>query len=210
MSITSFPDIIEQARQVIRSDAKAVLAAENSLTGEFSSAAAIVSSCKGKILVVGSGTSGKIADRAAHLFSVAGSPAFTIAPDAGLHGGLGVVQAEDVVLAISKGGSSAELNEFCKRSKTLCKHLIVITADPKSALASLADCVITLHLPEDTDLGGVVATGCTLAAAAITDALVEIARVSRGYNWEQVLFTHPSGAVGRDTDKSLKRLGTDQ
>ena len=65
-----------------------------------------------------------------------------------------------------------------------------------------------LKLPADGDLGGVVATGSSLAAAAVTDVLAEMLRVARDYSWESLPFTHPSGAVGRDAEKSLKRLGS--
>jgi len=70
----------------------------------------------------------------------------------------------------------------------------------------MADHVITFHVPEESDLGGVLATGSSLATAAITDALVESCRIARNYSWEKVLFTHPSGAVGRDSGQSLERL----
>ena len=107
---------------------------------------------------------------------------------------------------MSKGGSSVELNEFCARAKALCDGLVCITADRRSPLAALSDHVIHLALPANSDLGSVVATGSSLAAAAVTDALVELCRIGRGYGWDRVLFTHPSGAVGRDAQASLERL----
>lgn len=197
---------VDRAKLVIRSDAAAIIAALDGVDQAFLAVAKTFLACKGKILVTGSGTSGAIASRAAHLLSVGGTPAFYLPPADGLHGGLGVLQAEDLVLALSKGGSSAELNDFCERAKTLCAGLISITADPASPLAAMSDHVITLTLPAGSDLGSVVATGSSLAAAAVTDALVEVCRVARGYGWDKLLFTHPSGAVGRDADESLKRL----
>lgn len=197
---------VTRAKQVIRADAAAIQGTLDGVDDAFLAVARKFVACKGKILVTGSGTSGAIASRAAHLLSVGGTPAFYLPPADGLHGGLGVLQSEDLVLAISKGGSSAELNDFCARAKTLCAGLMSITADPSSALAKLSDDVIRLTLPEDSDLGAVVATGSSLAAAAVTDALVEVCRIARGYGWDRVLFTHPSGAVGRDAEDSLKRL----
>ncbi|WP_454818836.1 SIS domain-containing protein [Labrys neptuniae] len=197
---------LDRAKEVVRSDADAILAALEGIDGEFLAVARLFAECRGKILVTGSGTSGNIAGRAAHLLSVGGTPAFYLPPADGLHGGLGVLGPEDLVLALSKGGSSDELNEFCKRAKTLCAGLISITADKASALAALSDHVIHLILPARSDLGAVVATGSSLATAAITDALVEVCRVARGYSWDRLLFTHPAGAVGRDAEQSLKRL----
>ena len=197
---------VGRAKQVIRADAAAILGTLDGVDETFLDVARKFIECKGKILVTGSGTSGSIASRAAHLLSVGGTPAFYLPPAEGLHGGLGVLQPEDLVLALSKGGSSDELVEFCKRAKTLCAGLISITADPRSALAVMSDHVIQLTLPPDSDLGEVVATGSSLATAAMTDALVEVCRVARGYGWDKLLFTHPSGAVGRDAEESLRRL----
>ncbi|MES5047209.1 SIS domain-containing protein [Rhizobium nepotum] len=197
---------MDRAKDVIRADAAAILGALDGIDETIVTVAEMFVSCKGKILVTGSGTSGAIASRAAHLLSVGGTPAFYLSPTDGLHGGLGVLQKEDLVLALSKGGSSAELNEFCERAKTLCAGLISITASPESPLGKMSDHVIRLTVPADSDLGAVVATGSSLATAAITDALVEVCRVGRGYGWDKILYTHPSGAVGRDAVDSLKRL----
>lgn len=203
-------DILESARRVVRADAGAITAALDSLDDSFLAAATAIAQCTGKVLVTGSGTSGIVADRAAHLLSVGGTPAFHLSPARGLHGGLGVLRAPDVVLALSKGGSSSELNEFCRRARTLCQCLIVITGDAASELGQLADHCVRLSVPDDADLGGVLATGSSLAAAAVTDAFVEVARLMRSYEWQQVLFTHPLGAVGRDAEATLQRLGTDK
>ncbi|HTI01771.1 MAG TPA: SIS domain-containing protein [Acidisoma sp.] len=186
------------ARRVIQANGSAVTAAETALGPAFVQVCRELADGSGKVLVTGSGTSGAVAMRAAHLLSVAGTPAFYLSPADGLHGGLGVLRAEDTVIAISKGGSSAELNEFCKRARTLSRCLIVVTATADSELASLADYLLPLKLPADADLGAIIATGSSLAAAALLDAITDVTRVMRGYGWDQVLYTHPAGAVGRD------------
>jgi len=199
--------VLETAGRVIDAGASAVAAARGALDDGFVATARELAGCAGKVLVTGSGTSGTIGQRAAHLLSVGGTPAFFLSPSDGLHGGLGVLRGDDMVLAISKGGSSAELNDFCRRARQVAGALCVITASRESELAGLADHVILLDVPETADLGSVLATGSSLAAAAVTDALVEVSRVARGYDWSNVLFTHPSGAVGRDAARTLQRLG---
>ena len=199
-------ELVSVARSVIEADARAISATLNALDGEFIEVANLLSAVTGKVLVTGSGTSGTIAARGAHLLSVCGTPAFYLSPADGLHGGLGVLQPADVLIALSKGGSSTELNEFCARAKSLCRAVIAITAAGGSTLADLADHVIIIPLDEDSDLGAVVATGSSLAAGAVLDALCEICRIVKVYRWERVLFTHPSGAVGRDAEQSLTRL----
>ena len=198
--------LIALARSVIEADEKAVHAALEAVDEAFVQVARLLSGAEGKVLVTGCGTSGAIAARAAHMLSVCGCPAFYLPPDDGLHGGLGVLQPNDLLIALSKGGGSAPLNEFCRLAKSLCRAVIAITAAPKSTLAEIADHVVALKIDKDADLGDVVATGSSLATAAILDALCEVARVSRGYDWRRLLFTHPSGAVGRDAAQTIERL----
>jgi D-arabinose 5-phosphate isomerase GutQ len=199
-------ELVRIARAVIEADSRAVQATVGALDEQFVRAARLLSTGTGKVLVTGSGTSGAVANRAAHLLSVSGTPAFFLPPADGLHGGLGVLQPEDLLLALSKGGGSDELNEFCRRAKSLCRAVVAVTADPDSVLAAIADCVICVKLADDADLGAVVATGSSLAIAAIVDALSEIGRIVRNYDWERILFTHPSGAVGRNSLETLERL----
>jgi D-arabinose 5-phosphate isomerase GutQ len=190
--------ILAIAGRVIMADSAAVAAAATALGDPFIRVCKLLAASRGKVLVTGSGTSGAIAIRAAHLLSVAGTPAFHLSPTDGLHGGLGVLRSEDSVIAISKGGSSTELNEFCRRARSLAGRLIVVTAAPESELAGLADHVLPLTLPADADLGAIIATGSSLAAAALLDAIIDATRVMRGYSWDQVIYTHPAGAVGRN------------
>jgi arabinose-5-phosphate isomerase len=185
------------ARAVVGANARAVASAESAVDDDFVAAAATLARCRGKVVVTGSGTSGCIAERAAHLLSVGGTPAFAFSPADGLHGGLGAITADDVVLALSKGGGSDELNAFCLNARDRAAALVVVTATADTALAAAADHRILLTLPPDVDLGGIIATGSSLAAAAVTDALVEASRRARGYGFDEVLATHPGGAVGR-------------
>ncbi|MEY2604955.1 MAG: hypothetical protein QOH31_2764 [Verrucomicrobiota bacterium] len=203
-------DCLQRARQVIVDESAAVLSAAESLDQKFVDVAQVLLACSGKVLITGSGTSGTIAKRAAHLFSVGGTPSLYLSPDDGLHGGLGVLRKNDVVIAISKGGASKELNQFCSRAHALAAAVIVITAAAESELANMADHVLQLRLPVQSDLGTVVATGSSLAAAALLDALVEVTRAARGYSWTDFFFTHPSGAVGKNAEEALHRLNQEE
>ena len=136
MSGVDHAKLLAVARSVIEADARAVHATLSALNEGFLEVARLLAMMSGKALVTGSGTSGNIASRGAHLLSVCGTPAFYLSPAEGLHGGLGALQPDDVVIALSKGGGSEELNEFCRRAKALCRAVIIITGSPKSAFGS--------------------------------------------------------------------------
>lgn len=199
-------ELRDLSARVIEAESRAVLRAAAAIDDTFVAVVRLLTACAGKIVVVGSGTSGAIAARAAHLFSVGGTPAFRLSPSDGLHGGLGVLRRDDVVIALSKGGGSTELNEFCRLARPLCGGLVALTSRRDSPLASLVDHVILLPSTSDDDLGGVVATGSSLATASVLDALVEAGRLARDYSWEQLLYTHPAGAVGQEAAQTLRRL----
>ncbi len=208
MQHLSSQEIKALAGRVIDAESRAVAAASASIDDAFVQVAQLLVQCQGKIVVVGSGTNGAVARRASHLLSVGGMPSFSLSPSDGLHGGLGVLRPADIVVALSKGGGSQELNDFCRRARSLCGALVGFTARADSELATLVDHVVLLRMADDADLGGVIATGSTLTTSALLDALVEIGRVARGYSWKDLLYTHPAGAVGHDAEQSLGRLGT--
>jgi arabinose-5-phosphate isomerase len=192
----------------IEKEAEAVSSAAGAIGETFARVVRLLSECEGKVVVTGSGTSASIARRAAHLFSVTGTPSFFLSPGDGLHGGLGAIRGEDIVIAVSKGGDSSELNEFCSRGKELGKALVAVTSAKDSPLVRLADHALFIPLVPDADLGKVVATGSSLAAGALLDGLAEACRVTRGYEWKSFFFTHPGGAVGKNAAATLDGLTT--
>jgi D-arabinose 5-phosphate isomerase GutQ len=169
----------------------------DSLDESFVAAVRLIRMAQGKVVTVGVGTSGPVARRMAHLLSTSGTPSLFLHPGDALHGGLGAITPADVVLAISKGGGSAELNEFIRLAKTRGAALLVLTANAESPLARLADVAVVLPQTPDSDPGGIIAMGSSLAAAAWGDALAIVLMQISGYNWDQVVAAHPSGAVGQ-------------
>jgi arabinose-5-phosphate isomerase len=138
-----------------------------------------------------------------HLLSVAGSPSLFLHPTEGLHGGLGAITPDDLLIAISKGGQSGELNEFTRRAKQRGAGVIVLTSDGASPLAKLGDLTVVIETVEGSDPAGIIAMGSTLAASAWGDALALVTMQMRGYEWDEVLFTHPGGAVGQRAASAL-------
>lgn len=184
------------ARQTVLAEAAAVAAVADQLDATFLDVYEQLLACRGKVFVVGSGTSGTIARRMAHLLSFCGTPSAFLHPTDALHGTMGVLTGDDIVIAISRGGQTAEINELMPLARRRGVRLIALTSAPTSPMAQLADTVVTLEITEGADPGGVIAMGSTLATAAWGDALAVLLMRQRGYTWTQMLETHPSGSVG--------------
>ena len=197
------------ARERIWAEAEAVAAVADQLDDSFVAAAQLALDCAGKVFTVGSGTSGMVARRMAHLLSVCGQPAVFLHPMDALHGSSGALATGDVMIAISKGGESAEINELCALARTRGVSVIALTANPRSAIGDLADVVVSLTTRDDADPGGIVAMGSTLVTSVWGDALGYVLMHHNGYSWDQVLEAHPAGAVGQRSDRP-EQLAADQ
>ncbi|GAB3618592.1 hypothetical protein GCM10027416_31490 [Okibacterium endophyticum] len=196
----STPSALEVAREVVRSEAAGVLAVASQIDDTFTQVADLLYACTGKVFVTGSGTSGTIARRMAHLLAVCGTPSAFIHPMDALHGTMGVLAPGDVLIAISRGGESAEINDLCRRAQKRSVTVVALTAEAASTFGTLADITVTLTTEGDADPGGVIAMGSTLVTAVWGDALACVLMRRRGYGWDQVLETHPAGAVGLITE----------
>ena len=196
---------LEACKELIRREAGDVLNTVDSLDEAFVGVAGLILACSGKVICSGAGTSGTVARRMAHLFNVTGTPALYQNPSDALHGSLGVVTKSDVVIAISKGGESDELCEFVKRSKARGAQIVVITAFEHSSLEGLSDyCCVLPYYSGDPE--NVLAMGSTLSNCAWGDALAMYVRAARNFAWDDILFLHPGGKVGKESANTLRRL----
>lgn len=193
--------ILEAARDVIRAEAAGVAAAVDALDQTFLDVARLLFDCTGKVFVIGSGTSGAVARRMAHLLAVAGTPSVFMHPADALHGTMGAVTPGDIVIAISRGGGSAEVNDCAERTRARGAVIVALTAKGESALARSADHAVVLPMHPGIDPGDVIAMGSTLVTSVWGDAMAVVLMRLRGYSWSDVLFTHPSGAVGLVSDE---------
>lgn len=189
--------MLDAARKTIIDEAAAVAAVADQLDESFLAVHEQLLACTGKVFIAGSGTSGTIARRMAHLLSVCGTPAAFLHPMDALHGTMGVLTRGDILITISKGGESTEINDLIVLARRRDVRIIALTSKPESTMAKLADTVVTLHNLEGADPGNVIAMGSTLVTAVWGDALALLLMRQRGYTWKQMLETHPGGAVGK-------------
>lgn len=205
-------EVLDAAREAIRREGSGVAGVAERIDETFLEVVELLRACTGKVFVTGSGTNGAVARRMAHLLSVCGTPSLFLPGMDALHGTMGAVVAGDVLITISRGGESGELNDLSSRVKQRGVPVVALTAAPESTLARLADISVVLDAENEVDPGGVIAMGSTLIAAVWGDALAYVLMRLRGYGWDEVLFTHPAGAVGQleSLPPALAALGPDQ
>jgi arabinose-5-phosphate isomerase len=189
--------ILEMATDVISLESSAVASLAEQLKPSLAKAAQTMLDCKGHVIVSGSGTSHAVALRFAHLLSCSGTPALFLHPGDSQHGAAGAVRAEDVLVALSKGGETAEVNFLASVAKERGATVIGVTEKPESTLGRLSDIVLEVKAPDNVDPYGMIATGSSLFNSAFCDALCVVMLNLRGYSLEQFGRTHPGGAVGR-------------
>jgi D-arabinose 5-phosphate isomerase GutQ len=194
-------EIVDTARLLIRREASAIAGLVDQIGEQFVSVVKLILATPGKVVTTGTGTSGIMAERLAHLLAVSGTPAFYLPCLDALHGGMGAIAPTDLVIAISKGGQSAELMQLAARLSERSVHVVAVTEAPESPFAQAAATVVAIATnPPDADLGGLIATGSTLVAGAWGDALAATLMAIRGHSWEEVVSTHPGGIVGQQTE----------
>ena len=195
-------EILSVAIETIRLESQAVDAISAQLDENFIAAARALLGCKGHVLVAGSGTSRAVGERLAHLLSCCGTPALFIHPGDSQHGLSGAVREADVLIALSKGGETTEVNYLAGIAKDHGAKVIALTEKPESSLGKASDICLKVVALAGVDPYGMIATGSSLVNAAFGDALCVVLLKLRGYSLEAFSETHPGGAVG----KKIKEL----
>jgi len=189
-------EILTLAAAVIRQESAAVAALTAQLNPSFVDAARLLLACQGHVLVAGAGTSHAVGARLAHLLTCCGTPALFLHPGDSQHGLAGAVTGRDVLIALSKGGETTEVNALARTARSRGAKVIAITEKPGASLGQLSDVILQVVAPAEVDPYGMIATGSSLVNAAFGDALCVVLLQLRGYTREQFGQTHPGGAVG--------------
>ncbi len=153
--------------------------------------------CPGKVVVMGMGKSGHIGRKMAATFASTGTPAFFVHPGEASHGDLGMVTAQDIVIAISNSGESNEILALIPVLKRLNVPLISMTGRPESSMAKAADIHLCIHVPKEACPLGLAPTTSTTATLVMGDALAVALLQARGFTAEDFALSHPGGALGR-------------
>lgn len=185
------------ARKVLETEAKAILGLLPRLNEGFHRAVSLIKDCKGRVVVTGVGKSGIIGRKIAATLTSTGTPAFFMHSAEAVHGDLGVIQPDDVVLAISNSGSTSEIVHLLKTFKRIGTPLVVITGGPESPLAQAADAVLDCSVSVEACPWNLVPTASTTAALALGDALALTVSDAKAFTVEDFLSLHPGGKLGQ-------------
>ena len=185
------------ARKVLHTEAAAILALLERLDESFERAVRLLLECRGRVIVTGMGKSGIICRKIAATLSSTGTPAFFLHPAEAIHGDLGVLQSEDVILALSYSGETDELLRLLETIKRLGAKLVAITGDCRSTLGQAADVALDCRVSEEACPMNLVPTASTTAALALGDALAMTLLVAKGFSQEHFASLHPGGKLGK-------------
>lgn len=185
------------ARKVLQTEAAAILALVDRLDQRFERAVRLLLDCRGRVIVTGMGKSGIICRKIAATLASTGTPAFFLHPAEAIHGDLGVLQADDVVIALSYSGETEELLRLLETIKRLGARLIAVTGDCASTLGRAADVTLDCRVSEEACPMNLVPTASTTAALALGDALAMTLLVAKGFRQEDFANLHPGGKLGK-------------
>ena len=199
-------NIIDIAKKVLRIEADAVAALAEKLDSTFEKAIEIIFKSRGRVVVTGMGKSGLVGKKIAATLASTGTPAFFMHPAEASHGDLGMVTSDDVIIAISNSGETAELSGLIPFLKRFNVGLIAMTGSRNSTLAKSADVHLDVSVKEEACPLGVVPTASTTAALAMGDAIAVALLVKRGLKQEDFAFFHPGGNLGKKLFIKVKDL----
>ncbi|KPJ68395.1 MAG: hypothetical protein AMJ45_02425 [Syntrophobacter sp. DG_60] len=198
--------IIRLAKEVLQIEAEGVLALMDKLGSHFHQAVALISQAKGRVIVTGIGKSGIIGRKIAATLNSTGTPALFLHPAEAMHGDLGMVTKEDVVLVISNSGETEEITALIPSFKRLDVPIIAFTGNPNSILARHSEAIIDTGVKREACPLGLVPTASTTAALAMGDALSVALLEKRRFSPQEFKHYHPGGSLGKRVSARAKDL----
>ena len=197
-------EILSEIRRSIAIEAESIRRLADDMNEEsVLRTAKVLQNCKGKVILSGCGTSAMAARKIAHSLNCIEIPALFLSPADAVHGGLGVLQEEDILILITKGGNTKELVNLIPACKIKKAFLIGVSENPESTVATEADIYLKVRVEKEPCRFNMLATASTLAVISMFDSICIALMQMTGYTREQFAVIHPGGAVG---DRLLNNL----
>ena len=189
--------LLNAARRVIRMEAEAVALVESTLGPDFLSAIEMLLRCQARVITTWMGKAGLIGRKAAATFASTGTPSFFVHPAEAVHGDLGMITGDDVIIAYSHRGQTEEVLRIIPYIRHIKAGLIAITSNPDSELAKNAEVALVLPIEEEACPMNLAPTSSTTAMLALSDTLALVLLEARGFGPEDYALRHPGGSLGR-------------
>lgn len=189
--------MLENARNVLKMEADAILELIPRINGQFTAAVELILACPGRTVITGMGKSGIIGRKMAATLASTGTPSFYLHPAEGIHGDLGMVTADDVVIALSNSGETGEVLHILPSLRRIGAKVIAMVGNPNSSLGKNADVVLDVGVSKEACPLGLAPTSSTTAALAFGDALAVALLSKRKFTADQFAVFHPGGSLGR-------------
>ena len=187
----------DSALKVLEIEKQAIEQLKRYINEDFSRACELLMACKGKVVVCGMGKSGHIGNKIAATFASTGTPAFFMHPGEANHGDLGMLDSQDVLLAISNSGETSELVGLLPVVKRLGVTIIAMSGNPNSTLAQHADVHVCIKVEQEACPLGLAPTSSTTATLVMGDAMAVALLDANGFTSDDFALSHPGGSLGR-------------
>lgn len=204
-------DMLESAKRILRYEAEAIETASKNLDENFSKAIDLILNSQGRLVVCGMGKSGLIGHKISATLSSTGTPSFFLHPGEALHGDLGMIRDNDVMLLLSNSGETEEIVKLVPFLRRIGTAIVAMVGETNSSLARMADLVINAHVPREACPLNLAPTSSTTVALALGDAIAGALIEARSFSQRDFARFHPSGSLGRKfvSVKDLMHSGTD-
>ncbi len=189
--------LIERGRTIIKMEAEAVANVSEVIDNRFIDAIELMLKCKGRVITTGMGKAGLIGKKVAATLASTGTPSFFVHPGEAVHGDLGMITGEDVIIAFSHRGQTEEVLRILPYLKHFKTPLIAVTSNPDSELAKSSDVPLILHVEKEACSLNLAPTSSTTAMLALGDTLAIVLLDARGFGPEDYALRHPGGSLGR-------------
>lgn len=198
--------VIEQVKDVLKIEAQGIMDLVDRIGPEFEEAVQLVMKSKGRVILTGMGKSGLVGRKISATLNSTGTPSLFMHPAEAIHGDLGMVTKDDIILAVSNSGQTQEINNLLPILKTMGTKIISFTGDLDSPIALASDVVIDVGVEREACPMGLVPTTSTTAALAMGDALAVVLINRRRFNSKDFKRFHPGGSLGERLSIKVKEV----
>lgn len=199
-------NLYQHAIAIMDAEVAAIQNVKNNLAEAFNAATTLLLSCTGKIIVTGIGKSGHIANKIAATLSSTGSPAYFMHPSEALHGDIGLLTKNDLLLVFSNSGTTEEIVKLLPRVKEMQVPIIAITNNPQAIIATSSDVHLNIYVTKEACPLGLAPTTSTTTSLIIGDALAICLSIAKGFTQTDFAKTHPAGKLGKQLTLTIQDI----